>query len=93
MSDAEEVVDNSEWYAYVRYKANKKFEYVPILSIKERKIGSTKKVLFNPKTLSDFDDKRFYSVKTFQDSSDGNPHRFYALIGKLGGKSRHHNHR
>ncbi|KAK3933232.1 BEN domain-containing protein 5, partial [Frankliniella fusca] len=86
MSEGGNSVDNSEWYAYVRYKSGRKTAYVPILDIKEKskRPGNKKKVLFNPQTLTDFNSQEWYSVKTAQDSKDGQPHTWYAHIGKLG---------
>jgi len=85
MSEGGNAVDNSGWFAYVRYKSGRKTAFVPILSIKQKKPGHKRKVLINPKTLTDFNSQEWYSVKTAEDSKDGQPHSWYANIGKLGG--------
>lgn len=85
MAKADDFPDNSGWYAFVRYQNGRKTEYLPIIKIKEQKVGHSKKVLINPRSLTDFDNTKWYICKTLQDSIDGEEHRANAQIAKLGG--------
>lgn len=78
-------VDNSGWYALVKYKSGKTTEVLPVHKIRE-KMGKGQRVAFNPKSLTDFDKTKFYTVYTTHGSEDGKEHKWYALIGLLAGK-------
>lgn len=78
-------MDNSEWYALVKYKSGKITEILPVYKIRE-KVGKSQRVAFNPKSLTDFDKTKFYTVNTTHGSEDGKEYKWYALIGLLAGK-------
>jgi len=78
-------VNNSEWYALVKYKSGGKTEVLPVHKIR-MKIGKSERIVFNPKSLTDFDKTIFYTVNTAHGSKDGKEHKWYALIGLLAGK-------
>ncbi|KAL0103953.1 hypothetical protein PUN28_016964 [Cardiocondyla obscurior] len=77
-------VDNSKWYALVKYKSGNETEVLPIQKIK-LKIGKGKQVSFNPKSLTDFDRVHYYTVNTTHGSKDGKEHKWYAHISLLAG--------
>lgn len=79
------LVDNSGWYALVKYKSGNETEILPIQKIK-LKLGKGERVLFNPKFLTDFDRMKFYTVNTTHGSKDGKEHKWYAHIGLLASK-------
>ncbi|XP_071649442.1 uncharacterized protein [Temnothorax longispinosus] len=76
------LIDNSGWYALVKYKSGNETEVLPILKI-QLKIGTSERVSFNPKSLTDFDRMKFYTVNTTHGSKDGREHKWYAHIGLL----------
>lgn len=78
-------VGNSGWYALVKYKSGNATEVLPVHKIKV-KVGKRQRVAFNPKSLTDFDKTKFYTVNTAHGSEDGKEHKWYALIGLLAGK-------
>lgn len=78
-------VDNSGWYALVKYKSGNETEVLPVHKIRV-KVDKGKRVAFNPKFLTDFEKTKFYTVNTTHGSEDGKEHKWYALIGLLAGK-------
>jgi len=78
-------VDNSGWYALVKYKSGNKTEVLPVHKIR-LKVGKGERIAFNPKSLTDFDKIKFYTVNTVHGSEDGKEHKWYALIGLLAGE-------
>ncbi|EFN79154.1 hypothetical protein EAI_17161 [Harpegnathos saltator] len=79
-------VDNSKWYALVKYKSGNITEVLPVHKIRV-KVGKGQRVAFNPKSLTDFDEAKFYIVNTMHGSEDGKEHKWYAIIGLLTGTS------
>jgi len=80
-----ENLDNSGWFASVKYLVGEKTEYVPITAISE--IGpSYLRTPFLPKHLEDFTPERIYCVKTKTSSRNGRIHLYNAVIGRLAGK-------
>ncbi|XP_025162651.1 uncharacterized protein LOC112590440 [Harpegnathos saltator] len=75
-------VDNSKWYALVKYKSGNITEVLPVHKIRV-KVGKGQRVAFNPKSLTDFDKTKFYTVNTTHSSEDGKEHKWYAIIGLL----------
>ncbi|XP_036140117.1 uncharacterized protein LOC114255254 [Monomorium pharaonis] len=76
------LIDNSGWYALVKYKSGNETEVLPIQNI-TLKIRKGERVLFNPKSLTDFDRIKFYTVHTTHGSKDEREHKWYAHIGLL----------
>jgi len=80
-----ENLNNSGWFASVKYLVDEKTEYVPITAISE--IGpSSLRTPFQPKHLEDFTPGRIYCVKTKTSSRNGRIHPYNAVIGRLAGK-------
>ncbi|XP_026825990.1 uncharacterized protein LOC113562076 [Ooceraea biroi] len=77
-------VDNSEWYALVKYKTGNETEIVPVNNIKV-KLEKGEREPFNPKSLTDFNKSKFYTVSITHGSNDGKEHKWYVLIGLLTG--------
>jgi len=65
-------VDNSGWYALVKYK-NGDTEVLPVHKIRV-KVEKDKRVAFNPMSLTDFDETNFYTVNTAHGTKDRKEH-------------------
>ena len=58
----------------VKYKSGNETEVLPVHKIKV-KIGKGERVAFNPKSLTDFEKTKLYTVNTAHGSDDGKEHK------------------